>query len=81
MDRQTTDTLIKSYETVNVLDENGKPTGEQLHNVPVRYMSPAEIKEREALNIANTASALRARVVAELAKSNGSNNGVTTTIQ
>lgn len=78
---ETADTLIKSYETIDVLDENGKPTGERLHNVPVRYMSPEEIKERDALNIANTASALRARVVAELAKSNGSNNGVTTPIQ
>jgi len=67
----TSDPLIKSYETVDVRDENGKLTGEQLHNVPIRYMDAAETKERLDLNIANTASALRARVVAELAKENG----------
>lgn len=58
------DPLIKDH------DENG----------PIRYMSSAEVKEREALNIANTASALRARVIAELAKGNGGsgNNGHST---
>lgn len=37
----------------------------------VHYMTPAEIDERDALNVANTATALRARVIAELAKENG----------
>lgn len=52
---ESIDPLIKEH------DEHG----------PIRYMSAAEIKERDALYIANTASALRARVVAELAKANG----------
>lgn len=38
---------------------------------PIRFMTPEEIKERDALNYANTASALRQRVVAELARANG----------
>lgn len=57
----TSDTLIKYY-------EKDEETGEM---IPVRYMTPAEVEERDSLNIANTASALRARVVAELAKENG----------
>jgi len=36
-----------------------------------RYMTIEEIAEREALNFANTATTLRERVVAELAKANG----------
>ena len=40
---------------------------------PIRYMNPEEMEERYALNIANTASALRARVIAELAERNGGN--------
>lgn len=44
---------------------------EPVRQVRVRVMSPLEIKQRLDLNVANTASALRARVVAELAKSNG----------
>lgn len=51
----TSDDLIKGY------DEEG----------PIRYMSPEEIKEREALRYANTSSNLRARVLVELAKRNG----------
>lgn len=44
---------------------------EPVRQVRIRVMSPLEIKQRLDLNVANTASALRARVVAELAKSNG----------
>jgi hypothetical protein len=36
-----------------------------------RIMTPAEIEERGNLNIANTASAQRARVIAEQSKGNG----------
>ena len=38
---------------------------------PIIVMSPEDIKHRDALNIANTASAKRAAVVAELIKTNG----------
>lgn len=52
-------------------DENG----DVIRQVRVRNMSPFEIKERLDMNIANTASALRAKVVAEQTKTNGHNNG------
>lgn len=56
----TDDPLIKGF------DEKG----------PIRYMNADEIKERDALQIANTATNLRARVLSELSKMNGhSSNG------
>lgn len=55
------DPLIKHY-------DKDPDTGEM---IPVRYMTEDEVKEREALNVANTASALRARVLKELAGRNG----------
>lgn len=51
------DPLVKEYD---------KDTGE-----PIHYMNLDEIKERADLNIANTATALRAKVIAHLAKANG----------
>lgn len=60
-----TDPLVKGY--ADWIDDN-----DVLHeNMPIRYMNEDEIKERQDLNVANTASAQRARVVAELAKTNG----------
>lgn len=38
---------------------------------PIRGMNADEVKLRNELNIDNTASALRARVIADLAKTNG----------
>lgn len=42
-----------------------------IEDEPVYFMNAAEIKERFDLNIANTASNLRARVLSELSKQNG----------
>jgi hypothetical protein len=64
-----TDNLIKHYE--KAVDEE---TGEE-RIIPVRYMNAAEIKEREDMYIANTASALRRKVLDHLAGTNGSNGG------
>lgn len=66
---ETTDTITKEYvEGFGMItDENGEVIGQE----KIRSMSPFETKEREQLNIKNTASAMRARVVAEQAKSNG----------
>jgi DNA-directed RNA polymerase subunit RPC12/RpoP len=41
------------------------------NQVKIRSMSPLEIKEREEMNRKNTSEAMRARVLAELSKSNG----------
>lgn len=46
------------------LRPNGE-TDEQGDPIYLRVMTAAEIREREAENIANTASRLRARVLAE----------------
>lgn len=46
-------------------------TGDCIGQERVRAMSPFEIKQRQELNVANTASAMRARVVAEQSKTNG----------
>jgi len=39
--------------------------------LPILIMDADEIKEREALNVANTASSLRRKIIAESSKSNG----------
>jgi len=39
--------------------------------LPILIMDADEIKEREALYVANTASSLRRKVIAESSKSNG----------
>jgi hypothetical protein len=57
------DTLFK-YWLMDLGDE--EPRLQAVH-----YMTPQEITERDALNVANTATALRARVIAELARENG----------
>lgn len=61
---ETTDTITR--QVVDVGDDVGLDFSE-----PRRVMQPSEIKERLELNTKNTASAQRARVIAELAKTNG----------
>lgn len=72
--KEPTDDLTKEYvEGMGmVYDETGEAIGQER----VRVMSPFEIKQRAELNVANTASNLRARVVAEVNKSNGRNHEV-----
>lgn len=65
------DTITKEYvEGAGLIYNQGDPdlvVGQER----VRVMSPFEIKQRLDLNVANTASALRAKVVAEQARTNG----------
>lgn len=61
---ETTDTLIKRF--TETIDDEG-----HVIMVPLRYMDEDEVEERLQLNIANTTSAHRARVVKELSKTNG----------
>jgi len=46
------------------VDEDGEP-------IMLRVMTAEEIRERDALNVANTASALRQRTLEYLAQHNG----------
>jgi len=62
---KATDTLIKHY-------DRDDETGEM---IPRRFMNADEIKEREQLQVANTASAKRKAVVEELAKRGSASNG------
>lgn len=69
----TTDTITKEYVAdFGVYTEGDIDTpGYVVRQHKIRVMSPAEIKHRLELNQANTASNLRAKVVSELATSNG----------
>lgn len=52
------------FKLVGVNEETGEP-------IVIKAMTPAEIKERNDLNIKNTATAARQRVLAHLSKTNG----------
>ena len=67
---ETTDTITKKIVEGFGLVEHEDTPGVVIQE-SIRVMTPEEIKERDALNIANTASAVRKRVLQYHAKHNG----------
>jgi hypothetical protein len=67
--KKTTDTITKEYvEGCGLVYDD---EGNVIRQEKIRSMSPFEIKERLELNRQNTASNLRAKVVAHNSKQNG----------
>lgn len=75
---ETTDTItLQLIDGCGIFEKEIEPNIWEPVQVPIRVMTPEEIKERLELNQANTTEAVRNRVLEQRFKSNGKSNGKT----